>query len=73
MTACTLVMDVDDDEASVRTGIAAAAAGHGPDSDLCNAGIAESGPFKASLQMACLMTTNLDGVFFDHSEPQWPR
>ncbi len=60
-----LVMDVDD-EASVRDGIAAAAAVRGP-IQICvaNAGIAEGGPFeKTSLaDWRRTMTTNLDGVF----------
>lgn len=60
-----LVMDVDD-EASVRTGIAAAADARGP-IRICvaNAGIADGGPFaKTTLaQWRKTMTTNLDGVF----------
>lgn len=60
-----LVMDVDD-EASVRDGIAAAAAARGS-VQICvaNAGIAEGGPFeKTSLaEWRRTMTTNLDGVF----------
>jgi 3-hydroxybutyrate dehydrogenase len=60
-----LVMDVAD-EASVRDGIAAAAAARGP-VQICiaNAGIATGGPFaKTSLaQWREMMTTNLDGVF----------
>ena len=60
-----LVMDVAE-EASVRDGIAAAAAARGPVA-ICvaNAGIAEGGPF-AQLTLADwrrTMTTNLDGVF----------
>ncbi len=60
-----MVMDVAD-EASVRDGIAAAAAKHGP-VQICvaNAGIATGGPFeKTSLaQWREMMATNLDGVF----------
>lgn len=60
-----LVMDVDD-EASVRDGIAAAAASRGP-IRICvaNAGIAEGGPFETTTlaDWRRTMTTNLDGVF----------
>ncbi len=60
-----LVMDVDD-EASVRDGIASAAAARGP-LQICvaNAGIAEGGPFEQTTlgQWRKTMTTNLDGVF----------
>lgn len=60
-----LVMDVDD-EASVRDGVAAAAAARGP-VQICvaNAGIAEGGPFEKTSLAAWrkTMTTNLDGVF----------
>ncbi len=60
-----LVMDVDN-EASVRDGIAAAAAARGP-VQICvaNAGIAEGGPFEKTSLAAWrkTMTTNLDGVF----------
>lgn len=60
-----LAMDVDD-EASVRTGIASAAAARGP-IQICvaNAGIAEGGPFETTSLAAWrrTMTTNLDGVF----------
>ena len=61
----SLVMDVDD-EASIRSGIAQAAAERGP-IQICvaNAGITEGGPFaKTTLaQWRKMMTTNLDGVF----------
>ncbi len=60
-----LVMDVDN-EASVRDGIASAAAARGP-IQICvaNAGIAEGGPFENTTlaQWRRMMTTNLDGVF----------
>ncbi len=60
-----LVMDVDD-EASVRDGIASAAAARGP-IQICvtNAGIAEGGPFEKTTlaQWRKTMMTNLDGVF----------
>lgn len=60
-----LVMDVDD-EATVRDGIAQAAADRGP-IQICvaNAGIAEGGPFEETslAQWRRTMTTNLDGVF----------
>lgn len=60
-----LVMDVDD-EASVRDGIASAAAARGT-LQICvaNAGIAEGGPFEQTTlgQWRKTMTTNLDGVF----------
>lgn len=60
-----LVMDVDD-EASVRDGIANAAAVRGP-VQICvaNAGIAEGGPFETTnlATWRKTMTTNLDGVF----------
>ena len=60
-----LVMDVDS-EASVRDGIAAAAAARGP-IQICvaNAGIAEGGPFESTTlaDWRRTMTTNLDGVF----------
>lgn len=60
-----LVMDVDD-EASVRDGVATAAAARGP-VQICvaNAGIAEGAPFETTSLAVWrkTMATNLDGVF----------
>jgi NAD(P)-dependent dehydrogenase (short-subunit alcohol dehydrogenase family) len=60
-----LRMDVAD-EASVRDGIAAAAAARGPIAIcIANAGIAEGAPFQRETldHWRSIMTTNLDGVF----------